>query len=276
MCLHLWADNSECDQMGVCVKVEKEFSRLVGIMAKLRSENGCPWDKEQNHRSLRQHLIEETYEVIEAIDENKYDHLAGELGDLLLQIVFHAQLAQEAGLFSIDDVVESINQKLVRRHPHVFGDEIIRTSQEQIVAWEKSKLKKEGKKSAVDGVPKELPALLRAYRLQGKAAAVGFDWPDLLPVWGKLAEETLELKEALDAGTEDDIEEELGDLLFTVVNISRFIKVNPEDALRRTIEKFERRFKQVEAEFNAAGRSLSDVSLQEMDLVWDKIKELEH
>ncbi|RPI02572.1 MAG: nucleoside triphosphate pyrophosphohydrolase [Calditrichaeota bacterium] len=262
--------------MGVCVKVEKEFSRLVGIMAKLRSENGCPWDKEQNHRSLRQHLIEETYEVIEAIDENKYDHLAGELGDLLLQIVFHAQLAQEAGLFSIDDVVESINQKLVRRHPHVFGDEIIRTSQEQIVAWEKSKLKKEGKKSAVDGVPKELPALLRAYRLQGKAAAVGFDWPDLLPVWGKLAEETLELKEALDAGTEDDIEEELGDLLFTVVNISRFIKVNPEDALRRTIEKFERRFKQVEAEFNAAGRSLSDVSLQEMDLVWDKIKELEH
>lgn len=257
------------------MKVEKEFSRLIEIMAKLRGEGGCPWDKEQNHRSLRQHLIEETYEVIEAIDEKKYDHLAGELGDLLLQIVFHAQLGQEAGLFSIDDVVESINQKLIRRHPHVFGDEIIRNSQEQIVAWEKTKLNKEGKKSAVDGVPKELPALLRAYRLQGKAAAVGFDWPKLAPVWEKLAEEIQELKEALDKGAEEDIEEELGDLLFTVVNISRFIKINPEDALRKTIEKFERRFKQVEAEFNAAGQSLSDVSLQEMDLVWDKIKEME-
>jgi tetrapyrrole methylase family protein / MazG family protein len=252
-----------------------KFDELVEIMARLRSENGCPWDREQTHKSLRQHLLEEAYEVLEAIDEDDYAHLVGELGDLLLQVVFHAQLAEEEGYFTISDVVQSINEKLIRRHPHVFGDEVINTAAEQVVAWEKSKLRKEGKKSAIDGVPRQLPSLLRAYRMQGKAAAVGFDWPDAAPVWDKLDEETAELKEALAEGDTGHIEEELGDLLFTLVNISRFIKVHPEDALRGTIEKFERRFRLVESEFAGRGLSLSDVSLEEMDRVWEEIKDRE-
>ena len=158
--------------------IDTKFSRLIEIMAILRSEKGCPWDREQDHKSLRQHLLEEAYEVIETIDNEEYDKLPGELGDVLLQVVFHAQMAAEAGLFTIDDVVESINQKLLRRHPHVFGDVEIKSAEEQVTHWEQIKLKKEGKKSAIDGVPKELPALLRAYRMQNKAATVGFDWPD--------------------------------------------------------------------------------------------------
>lgn len=251
---------------------QDKFNRLVEIMATLRGENGCPWDQEQTHKSLRQHLLEEAYEVIEAIDADDYKELAGELGDLLLQVVFHAQMATEAGEFTIDDVVDHINEKLVRRHPHVFGDEVINTSAEQTIAWEKSKLHKEGKQSAIDGVPRQLPALLRAYRMQGKAAAVGFDWPDVEPVWEKLDEEVDELKEAIESGDAHSIEDELGDMLFTVVNMSRFLRVNPEDALRSTIEKFERRFKKVEAEFKKQGRSLADASLQEMDAIWDQIK----
>ena len=250
----------------------EKFERLIEIMAMLRSESGCPWDQEQTHKSLRQHLLEEAYEVIDAIDNNDYDELAGELGDLLLQVVFHAQMAAEAGYFTIDDVIEKINEKLVRRHPHVFGDEVINTSAEQTIAWEKSKLHKEGKKSAIDGVPKQLPALLRAYRMQGKAAAVGFDWPEVEPVWEKLNEEVDELKEAIHFGDPDKVEDELGDLLFTIVNMSRFLRVNPEDALRSTIEKFERRFKRVEGELKKRGRTMSDSDLLEMDAIWNQIK----
>ncbi len=251
---------------------QEKFERLIEIMAMLRGESGCPWDQEQTHKSLRQHLLEEAYEVIEAIDNNDYNELAGELGDLLLQVVFHAQMAAEAGYFTIDDVIEKINEKLVRRHPHVFGDEVINTSAEQTIAWEKSKLHKEGKKSAIDGVPKQLPALLRAYRMQGKAAAVGFDWPEVEPVWEKLNEEVDELKEAIHLGDPDRVEDELGDLLFTIVNMSRFLRVNPEDALRSTIEKFERRFKRVEGELEKRGRTMSDSDLLEMDAIWNQIK----
>ncbi len=248
------------------------FEELISIMAKLRSPEGCPWDREQTHKSLQRHLLEETYEVLEAIDSQEPRRLAGELGDLLLQVVFHAQIAAEEGTFTIDDVVQSINDKLIRRHPHVFGDAVIRTAAEQTVAWEKSKMTKEGKRSALDGVPKELPALLRAHRLQQKASAVGFDWSEAEPVWEKVSEETAELKEAAAKGDADHVEEEFGDLLFSLVNLGRFLKVEPEEALRRTCEKFERRFRRVEEEFVRRGVPLSQASLEEMDAVWEKVK----
>lgn len=248
------------------------FTRLVEIMAQLRSEQGCPWDREQTHASLRQHLLEEAYEVIETIDEERYSELAGELGDLLLQVIFHAQMAAEAGLFDMGDVLQHINEKLIRRHPHIFGDTVIRNAAEQTVAWEQSKLKREGKQSAIDGVPRELPALVRAYRIQNKAAAVGFDWPAAGPVWEKIREEIGELEEAVGSEQGERISDELGDLLFSIVNISRFLKVNPEDALRGTIEKFSRRFREVERILRSQGRALERTSLAEMDQIWDEIK----
>ena len=254
---------------------QSKFEKLIAIMARLRAKDGCPWDVEQTHKSLRQHLLEEAYEVIEAIDLDDFEHLKGELGDLLLQVVFHAQMASEEDRFSIDDVVDAINEKLIRRHPHVFGDTKIETSAEQTIAWEKTKLTKEGKKSAIDGVPKQLPALLRAHRMQGKAAAVGFDWQKIEPVWEKFNEEMEELKEAIARKDQSHVEEELGDVLFTIVNISRFLKANPEDALRGTIEKFERRFKQVEKTISAQGRFIGDASLEEMDEIWNAVKSAE-
>ena len=241
-------------------------------METLRGKDGCPWDQKQTHESLRQHLLEEAYEVLEAIDNNNMPELAEELGDLLLQVVFHAQMAAERGDFAMTDVLDHIIQKLVRRHPHVFGDEKVETAEEQIILWEKSKIKKEGKKSAIDGIPKELPALVRAYRMQNKAATVGFDWPDIQPVWEKLQEELHELYHAIEEKNQDDIEEELGDVLFSLVNISRFLHKNPEDALRRTITKFDRRFRLVEKAFRARKKPLSKATLKEMDAVWDDIK----
>ncbi len=255
--------------------IDKKLSRLIEIMSVLLSEEGCPWDRKQTHKSLRQHLLEEAYEVIETIDDERYDELPGELGDLLLQVVFHAQMAAEKNIFDMDDVLEAINTKLIRRHPHVFGEMKKITAEEQIVLWEQSKLKNEGKKSAVDGVPRELPALLRAYRMQNKAATVGFDWPDIEPVWDKVYEELDELKEAVADHQKNAIVEELGDLLFSIVNIARFLKANPEDALRETIAKFEKRFKKVEQDFKNRNLDLKDASLDEMDKVWDKVKEQE-
>ncbi len=252
--------------------IDEQFSRLVEIMAILRGENGCPWDHAQDHKSLRQHLLEEAYEVIETIDDEHYDKLPDELGDLLLQIVFHAQLGSEKGLFNIETVLQAIINKLIRRHPHVFGDKVVESAEEQIILWEQTKIEKEGKKSAIDGVPKQLPALVRSYRVQNKAATVGFDWNNIEPVWDKVSEETAELKNAIKTGDKELIEDELGDLLFTIVNLSRFLKVNPEDALRKTIKKFDRRFRKVEADFKDKGQSLSKVSLEEMDKVWEKIK----
>ncbi len=255
--------------------IGEKFERLVEIMAILRSENGCPWDREQTHKSLRQHLLEEAYEVIETLDEENWEELPVELGDLLLQVIFHAQIADEVNSFNIGDVIDAINNKLERRHPHVFGDVVIRTAEEQVVHWENSKIKKEGKKSAIDGVPKQLPALVRSYRMQNKAATVGFDWEKIESVWDKVDEEMSELKQAIDTGNKNDIEDELGDLLFSLVNVSRFLHVNPEDALRHTIEKFDRRFRQVEYEFKSNGKSITDASLEEMDNVWETIKQQE-
>ncbi|HPG38977.1 MAG TPA: nucleoside triphosphate pyrophosphohydrolase [bacterium] len=256
--------------------IEKKFARLVEIMAMLRSPEGCPWDREQTHKSLRQHLLEEAYEVIETIDEEHYDKLPEELGDLLLQIIFHAQMAAENNRFNIGTVLDHINEKLVRRHPHVFGTEVVETAAEQVVLWERTKINKEGKKSAIDGIPKLLPALIRAYRMQNKAATVGFDWGSIEPVWDKVSEETQELKEACKDGKQEEIEGELGDLLFSIVNLARFLKINPEDALRKTISKFERRFRLVEEDFKNRGESIHDATLAEMDKVWDRVKAAEH
>jgi len=252
--------------------IKEKFIRLVKIMDKLRSETGCPWDREQTHESLRQFLLEEAYEVLELIDAGQYSDLQNELGDLLLQVIFHSQIAEEEGLFNIENVLLNINEKLINRHPNVFGNVIINNAQEQIVNWEKMK-QKEGKKSVIDGVPKELSALLRAHRIQAKAATVGFDWQNAQQVWQKVEEEIGEFKEALNNSNPDAIEEEFGDILFSLVNLSRFIKVNPEDALRRTINKFADRFKKVETEMARQEKTLADSTLEEMDAIWEKVKQ---
>lgn len=247
------------------------FEKLVEIMSRLRGPDGCPWDREQTHDSLKPYLLEEAYEVLEAVDRRDFEDLREELGDLLLQPVFHAQLAGEAGLFDIHDVLDTLNEKLIRRHPHVFGEAFIADSDEQVRHWEKIK-KSEGKKSALDGVPVTAPSLLRAYRTQQKAAAVGFDWPDAAPVWDKIREELGELEEAVAGMKREAVEEELGDLLFAIVNLSRFLRANPEEALRKSVEKFIRRFKAVEAEIESGGGDIRKTPLADMDAVWNRIK----
>lgn len=256
-------------------EIGREFERLVELMAALRGEKGCPWDKEQTHRSLRQYLLEEAYEVIEAIDQERYEDLQEELGDLLLQVVFHAQIAAEAGRFTIAEVLRGINEKLVRRHPHVFGEAVVRTASEQTRHWEKLK-REEGKRSAVEGVPRELSALLRAHRVQAKAATIGFDWNRVEEVWEKVREELRELEEACARKNPAEIEEEFGDLLFSLVNLSRFIGVNPEDALRQTVEKFIRRFQAVERILLERGKKAGEATLEEMDQIWEEEKRREH
>jgi tetrapyrrole methylase family protein/MazG family protein len=247
------------------------FEKLVGIVAQLRGPDGCPWDREQTLESLKPGLIEETYEVLESIDAGNPAELREELGDLMLQIVFQSRIAEERGDFSVSDVLDGINEKLIRRHPHVFGDAKIRTSKEQTVHWEKIK-KREGKRSALDGVPKTAPALLRAYRVQQKAAAVGFDWDTREQVWEKVKEEIGELAEAVHSGAQEKIYEEFGDLLFALVNLSRFVKVHPEDALTRAVDKFIRRFRKVENAFREKGKAMERSTLEEMDAVWNAVK----
>jgi len=249
----------------------KAFEKLIDIMEKLRGPAGCPWDREQTHDSLRPYLLEETYEVLETLDLKDYEGLKEELGDFMLQSVFHAQIARENKEFDMLDVLNTINDKLIRRHPHVFGDVKIKTADEQKVHWERLK-KKEGKKSVLDGVPKSAPSLLRAARIQQKAATVGFDWPDTAPVWDKIYEETDELHKAIEKSDKEAVFEEFGDLLFAMVNLSRFLKINPEDALRLAVEKFIARFHKVEKRFKDENKSLNDATLEEMDQVWNEIK----
>ncbi len=256
----------------------EQFARLVEIMARLRGENGCPWDRKQTHASIKPYLVEETYEVLEAIDEGSAAKLQEELGDLALQIVFHAQMAQEAGCFTIGDVLRSINDKLVRRHPHVFGDVKADTAQEVLFNWEQIKKQERedtlGRASALDGVPRELPALLRAHRLQEKASRVGFDWNEAREVLHKVDEELAELRSAMEGHAPERIEAELGDLLFSLVNLSRFIAVNPEEALRKTIARFIARFQYIEEALAQQGKSPDQVTLQEMDALWEEAKNL--
>jgi tetrapyrrole methylase family protein/MazG family protein len=250
-----------------------DFQELLKIMEKLRGEKGCPWDREQTRDSLKPYIIEEAYELVEAIEEGDSLKIKEELGDLLFQIVFQCQIAKEAEEFSFSDVVRKIGEKMIARHPHVFGDAKYKTKDEVLVHWEEQK-KREGKmrESILEGVPKALPALLRARRLQDRAAGVGFDWERAEDVFKKLDEELGEFKAALEAKNRDEIEDELGDIFFMLVNISRFIHVNPEDALRRTISKFIHRFRHIEMKAAEQGRKLSEMTLSEMDRLWDEAK----
>ena len=247
---------------------------LVEIMARLRS--GCPWDREQTHRTLVPYLIEETYEVVEAIEGGKIEDLCEELGDLLLQIVFHAQVATEVGKFSIADVVDSLSNKMVRRHPHVFGDAVIEDVDAQWRNWERLKaLERTGRsrKSRLDGIPKHLGALQRGQRMQEKAARVGFDWPGVAGILDKLTEELAELAEARRLAQDDPhVREELGDVFFTLVNLSRALGIDAETAVREANEKFYTRFGFMEERAQASGKSLSDLSLEELEELWQLAK----
>lgn len=257
--------------------MSQALDRLVEIMAILRSETGCPWDKEQTHESLRPYLIEEAYEVIDAIESGNDGDLCEELGDLLLQVVFHAQLASETARFDLDAVAGRIVEKLIRRHPHVFGDVKASTSSEVLQNWEKIKHaeKESADRSILDGLPGQLPALLQAYRLQQKAARVNFDWTGVGDVIKKVREEFAELDEAAASGDTAHLEEEFGDLLFSMVNLARHLNVPPEDALRRSNRKFIDRFRYIERQLRLSGQSLSGATFEELDALWEKAKSKE-
>ncbi|GLO74056.1 nucleoside triphosphate pyrophosphohydrolase [Phaeobacter italicus] len=253
------------------------IERLLEIMRRLRDpEGGCPWDIEQDFASIAPYTIEEAYEVADAIEREAWDELKGELGDLLFQSVFHAQMAAEAGHFTFQDVVTTMSNKMVSRHPHVFGDESREKSAEQQTAdWEAIKAAERAGKAqqgTLDGVAVGLPALLRAYKLQKRAARVGFDWPTTNEVIDKIAEEAAELVEARDSLSQDEVEEEFGDLMFVMANLGRHLGVEPEAALRRANAKFIRRFEGVEAKLAARGKRPEDSDLAEMDALWDEVK----
>lgn len=250
---------------------DRPFDELVNIMKRLRGEDGCPWDREQDHKSIRPYLVEETYEVIEAIDEGDFDKLKEELGDLLLQIVFHAQMAAEADRFDMDGVVSHIIRKIKTRHPHVFKSTKVKDSKEVLRNWEQIKMS-EGRSSVLDGVPKDLPALLKAARIQEKAARVGFDWDQIDGVFAKVEEELGEFRAAYRDHDKEKIEDELGDMFFALVNLARFLETNPEDALRGTINKFIKRFQYIERQLEARGLDPSQVTLEEMDKIWEEAK----
>jgi tetrapyrrole methylase family protein/MazG family protein len=253
------------------------FLRAVEIMNRLRAPGGCPWDAEQTHESLKRYLLEECYEVMEAIDADDDHLLQEELGDLLLQPLFHSAIAAERGAFTINDVIDTLCEKLIRRHPHVFGTEEILTSAEQITNWEKIKKTEKGdeRKSALSGVPPHLPALLKAQKVTEKAARVGFDWEHVDQVFAKVLEELHELEETLETRDEERMEAELGDLLFATVNLGRFLSLNPEEALRKTINRFSRRFGHIETTLQQKGITMHDASLAEMEELWQEAKILE-
>jgi tetrapyrrole methylase family protein/MazG family protein len=251
------------------------FDDLVEIMHRLRK--GCPWDRKQTRDSLKPFLVEECYEVIEAIDEGDPAKIKEELGDLMFQILFHAEIGRERGEFDIEGVIEGISRKMVYRHPHVFEEgRALGTAEEVVEQWDRKK-KEEGKlrESLLEGVPQAMPSLLRAHRLQARAARVGFDWEKIEDVLGKVDEELAEFREALSAKEQSAIEDELGDIFFALVNVSRFVGVNPEDALRRTISKFIHRFRQIEMRAAEEGRELSEMTLEEMDALWEDAKKNE-
>lgn len=251
------------------------IDQLLDIIAKLRGPGGCPWDHEQTHASLRAGLIEEAYEVVEAINSGDDANLREELGDLLLQSVFHAQIAAEEGRFNFDDVARAVSEKLVRRHPHVFGADRCADSAEVLVKWDDIKRAEKGAKantSALDGISNGLPALIRAEKVQKKAARVGFDWSEAAPVVEKIREELAEVEAEVAAGATTKIEEEIGDLLFSVVNLARKLKVDGETALQGATDKFAKRFRAVEALAQERGMALEGKSLAELDLLWDEVK----
>ena len=255
--------NSRKDQL-------KAFNRLLDIMDDLREK--CPWDQKQTLESLRHLTIEETYELADAILDNDLPEIKKELGDLFLHIIFYAKIASEQKAFDIADVANAISDKLIHRHPHIYGDVNVEDEEEVKRNWEQLKLK-EGKKSVLEGVPKGLPAVVKASRIQEKVAGVGFDWEQPEQVWEKVQEELSELNEEIKAGSKENIEKEYGDVLFSMINYARFINVNPENALEKTNKKFINRFQYLETQAKKAGKELSDMSLTEMDVFWEKSKE---
>jgi len=253
----------------------REFAELVQIMARLRGEDGCPWDRQQTASSLKTYLLEEVYEVLEAVDAGDVKRLCSELGDVMLVIVFFAQLASEAGQFDIRQSLRCINDKLRYRHPHVFGDLQVADAQEVVFNWEQLKRREpdtQDRTSALDGVPRSLPALHRASDLQKRAARVGFDWDSPQGAWDKISEEQAELHQATERQDADTIGDEVGDLLFAVVNYARLLGVDSEDALRRATNRFERRFREVEQRAAERGQSLGEMTLPQMDELWEEVK----
>lgn len=269
--------------------MSERFDDLVQLMAKLRAPDGCPWDRKQTHESLKPYLLEEAYEVLDTIDRQDTGKLREELGDLLLQILFHAQIGAEAGTFTIEEVIHQLAEKLVRRHPHVFGKTVGEDSlnaDQVYFKWEQIKRAERkctgGAESVLDGVPQTLPALLRAFQIQARASRVGFDWPHTRQgtdqVMDKIEEEVREVRQAMVSSTSETqrrIEAEFGDLLFALVNLARFLKVNPEDALRGATNRFTKRFQQMEAEAARSGRTLDSMSLAELDALWENAKQRE-
>ncbi|WP_269223306.1 nucleoside triphosphate pyrophosphohydrolase [Flavobacterium sp. IMCC34518] len=247
------------------------FKRLLDIMDELREK--CPWDKKQTMQSLRHLTIEETYELGDAILDNDLNEVKKELGDLLLHIVFYAKIGSETNDFDIADVCNDICEKLIHRHPHIYGDVIVENEDEVKQNWEKLKLK-EGKKSVLEGVPKSLPALVKASRIQDKVKGVGFDWEESHQVWDKVQEELQELQVEIAAGDHDKMEDEFGDVLFSMINYARFLNINPEDALERTNKKFIKRFQYLESKATELGKPLMDMTLAEMDVFWNEAKKL--
>jgi MazG family protein len=263
----------------------ERFDTLVEIMTTLRGPNGCPWDKQQDFSSLKPMLVEEVYEVLEAIDNQDYDGLAEELGDLLLHVIFHAQLGKEASQFDINTVIEKISDKLVRRHPHVFGNESASTPEEVIKNWEAIKAEEKAEKlkhrtpeqrSLLEGIPSKLPAIHEAHQISSRAARVGFDWPDIEGIFDKLQEEVQELREVISAAGDEmhreRLEDEIGDMLFVIVNIARYLKIDSESALKRANRKFKARFRYMEAELAKQGKSLEETPMEEMEALWQKAK----
>lgn len=256
-------------------KERYSYQDLLDIMTKLRAPDGCPWDREQDHKTLKRYMIEESYEVLEAIDEENPKKICDELGDVLLQVVFHAQIAKENGQFDMSDVIHGVSSKMINRHRHVFGEEEAQTADDVMVIWEKVKKDEKGLQTqtqVLKDVPGNLPALMRSFKVQQKAAQVGFDWDDVKDALLKVKEEIGELEDAYASGDTAHAEEELGDLLFAVVNVSRFMKIQPELALTATVNKFIRRFEYVETKAGEQGRQLADMSLKDMDALWDEAK----
>ena len=250
---------------------------LLRIMEILRAPDGCMWDRAQDHHSIRQNFIEETYEVCEAIDDEDTEHLKEELGDVLLQVVFHAQMEKEKGVFDMDDVADGFCIKQIFRHPHIFGDVTAGSTDEILSNWDdlkRKEKKQETDTSTLESVSKSLPSLIRAQKLQKKAAKVGFDWPDVSGALDKVEEELAEVRAAM--GGDGDVEEEIGDLIFAVTNVSRFVKVDSERAAEKTCNKFVRRFADMEQQAKAQGRQHSELTLEEMDALWDEAKKKEH
>lgn len=256
--------NSRADQLAA-------FDRLLTIMDELREK--CPWDKKQTLQSLRHLTIEETYELGDAILDNNLTEVKKELGDLLLHLVFYAKIGSETQDFDIADVCNEICEKLIHRHPHIYGDTVVENEEEVKQNWEKLKLK-EGKKSVLEGVPRSLPALVKASRIQDKVKGVGFDWEEPHQVWDKVQEELQELQEEVASGNQDKMESEFGDVLFSMINYARFLNINPEDALERTNKKFIKRFQYLESKADQLGKPLMDMTLAEMDVFWNEAKKL--